>query len=482
MMGGIVADLDGATARRRPLRGRRVRLYGPARRQPARVELPQRVLRVRPARRPRRPRGARVAAGRPAGRTPRPAAGARDARGARADAGLVRTGGAHPPPRRPHPLARLIAAHALPREESRGAHARRDFPQTDPRLDGQHTVRPVRRGARARALGLPRAATRPVRPVGSESDRLLTNRSAINTNFIFVAFVPSHTGGRCGVHGTGEEASPGSCTRSAGDLPGAVTRRGGRRNAQSTSCAPASRRSAARRRPPLLRTAGPVAPPGGALLCCLPGPGPRLAGRGALPGGAPTAPGMSPGAPASTPTATRCRAARRPVAARPASDSRSTRTANPHSRQHLADTEASPPGPAPRRLTRPRRRPEPPPGPRGASGHARRAARRPSPAVLERTPFGGVVRPSSGSCSPSGRFCAARCARPHNDPRARGQPYHPVHGRRALPPEPGAGGHRGRLPRAPWWRRSPASVHPLVRAVHPVRRHRPRPGGRCRPS
>ena len=60
-------------------------------------------------------------------------------------------------------------------------------------------------------------------------------------------------------------------------------------------------------------------------------------------------------------------------------------------------------------------------------------------------------------------------------PRARGQPYHPVHGRRALPPGPGAGGHRGRLPRPPWWCRSPAPVHPLVGAVHPVRRHRPRP-------
>ncbi len=40
----------------------------------------------------------------------------------------------------PHPLARLVAASALAREESRGAHARADFPATDPELDGCHSV------------------------------------------------------------------------------------------------------------------------------------------------------------------------------------------------------------------------------------------------------------------------------------------------------------------------------------------------------
>jgi L-aspartate oxidase len=38
-----------------------------------------------------------------------------------------------------HPLARLVAASALARQESRGAHLRRDFPDSDPHLDGYHS-------------------------------------------------------------------------------------------------------------------------------------------------------------------------------------------------------------------------------------------------------------------------------------------------------------------------------------------------------
>ena len=41
-----------------------------------------------------------------------------------------------------HPLARLTAAHALLREETRGAHVRSDHPTTDRALDGRHTVTP----------------------------------------------------------------------------------------------------------------------------------------------------------------------------------------------------------------------------------------------------------------------------------------------------------------------------------------------------
>jgi L-aspartate oxidase len=57
------------------------------------------------------------------------------------DAGLVRDAdGLRTLLDDPHPLARIIGACALLREESRGGHQRADFPQTDPRLDGNHAV------------------------------------------------------------------------------------------------------------------------------------------------------------------------------------------------------------------------------------------------------------------------------------------------------------------------------------------------------
>ena len=96
--------------------------------------------------------------GRAAGRAGPRAAQPRDARGAVAPRRpRARRRGAPRAARRPHPLARLIARRALLRAESRGAHPRSDRPQTDPGARPAPLGHARRRGrARLRALGLSR--------------------------------------------------------------------------------------------------------------------------------------------------------------------------------------------------------------------------------------------------------------------------------------------------------------------------------------
>jgi L-aspartate oxidase len=56
-------------------------------------------------------------------------------------AGIERDGeGLQQLARDPHPLVRLIARSGLARTESRGAHQRRDFPQTDPAFENCHVL------------------------------------------------------------------------------------------------------------------------------------------------------------------------------------------------------------------------------------------------------------------------------------------------------------------------------------------------------
>ena len=158
-MGGIATDLEGALDCARPLRRRRVRLHRPARREPTRLQLAVGVLRVRPPGRARRARRSADAARTGAtlddvAAPPAQPSAANARRRCGGCAGLERdAAGLRELADDPHPLARLIAACALHREESRGAHRRSDFPRLDPALRPPPRGRPPRRGTESERWG-----------------------------------------------------------------------------------------------------------------------------------------------------------------------------------------------------------------------------------------------------------------------------------------------------------------------------------------
>ena len=81
----------------------------------------------------------------------------------------------------PHPLARLVARCALLREETRGSHIRRDFPETDTDLDLHHAVVT---GRRTREFQLWRCT------VGGHAHTRI--EPSLNTNFMLRVFQRSH--------------------------------------------------------------------------------------------------------------------------------------------------------------------------------------------------------------------------------------------------------------------------------------------------
>ena len=201
---------------------------------------------------------------------------------------------------------------------------------------------PATPSARARAGWAAPAAPSGDAPAAPVPDLVLTDRSAINTNFIFVAF-ELHTAGATlrASDGTGEEASQAHVSGQQGDLPGAVARRRGRsRPPTSTCCARASRRSSGSSP---TATTSPGRPARSSRRCAPTSPSRRRRAPGRVVERylelRRAAPGRAAAHRASTPTATRCSAGRRPGAGRRASGSRSTHNGYCPSHQHLADTE-----------------------------------------------------------------------------------------------------------------------------------------------
>ena len=141
----------------RAVRGRRVRLHRPARREPAGLELARRVPRVRAPRGAGGDRRAGLAAPRRSPWSPRrrPKPG-EDTRAALwRHAGLRRdAAGLAELLEDPYPLARLIGAACLAREESRGAHQRSDHPDTDRGARPDAYARGGRRRTEVRAMAV----------------------------------------------------------------------------------------------------------------------------------------------------------------------------------------------------------------------------------------------------------------------------------------------------------------------------------------